>query len=406
MKTIQEIIDYDLLAPVSNFNRRELVSSTGAAYTDREGNEYIDLNEMCIVLGQKNQGFSSAMKQALDGFTNHKTGFSSAKEDLYRCLDKTTKGNFKAVHLMTSGSEAIEWAVTLAKKMTGRSEIISFWNSIHGRTYLSRSMSGLPRRKAGLGALPPGVVLTPYPRCAHCEQKEKCTGGCYPCLEFTKQQYRYGTAQDGACVIIEPFQGACIDIPEPGYFQALYKWAKEQGMLFILDENQSCCGRAGDYYNFERLGIVPDILVLGKGLGNGFHISAILLKELPEKEVLPSLAGGVGDDTLCCAAAAQVFHQLEDGLLEHINKVGAVMKESLLPLKNSDRVLDVRTIGLAGAIEYKKADDCTAVYKALSSEGFFVGHVENCITLKPPYVITADQLQRFAQAVIRITDQL
>lgn len=396
---IEQIAQYDLLAPVAAARPIHIVESSGAAYTDDQGRSYLDLNEMCQVLGQNNQRYTQAMTEALGGITTHKVGFSEAKARLYQHLVRTTGGAFKGIHLTTSGSEAVEWAVRLARYMTGRSEVISFWNSIHGRTYYSASMSGLPRRKVKHGALAPGAVLVPYPRCAHCPKQGTCGDGRYPCLEYAKQQYHFGSAEDAAAVIVEPYQGACIDLPPAGYMKALCDWAHEQGMLFIMDENQAGMGRSGDMYNYQRLGVEPDILLLGKGLGNGMHISALLMRQLPDPAALPALAGGVGDETLCCTAACQVFEQLESGLLDHIRAVSRVLSDSLRPVAEEEPVLEVRCIGLAAAVEFKRGEDCAKVCKQLAEKGFFVGHVENCVTLKPPYVITAEQIRRFAAAL-------
>lgn len=395
----KDIKRYDLLAPVAASKSINIVKVEGAEYTDDQGRGYVDLNEMCQVLGQKNETYIKAMTEAVSGITTHKVGFSPAKAKLYEHFVRTTNGEFKGFHLTASGSEAVEWAVRLAKYMTGRSEVISFWNSIHGRTYYSASMSGLPRRKVKHGALAPGVVLVPYPRCAHCPNRGACGGSSFPCLEYAKKQYHFGSAEDAAAVIVEPYQGACIDLPPEGYMKALYDWTKEQGMLFIMDENQAGMGRSGDMYNYQRLGIQPDILLLGKSLGNGMHISALLMRELPDPAALPALAGGVGDETLGCASACQVFEQLEDGLLDHVKAMGKVLAAGLEPLAEYESVLDVRCIGLAAAVEFKRGEDCAKVCKRLAEEGFFVGRVEDCVTLKPPYVITQEQLRRFTAAL-------
>lgn len=111
---------------------------------------------MRVVLGQENEAFIRALTDALHSVTAPKNTRFPAKEQLLSLLDEATNGAFAAIHLTSSGSEAVESAVRLAQKLTGRSEILSFWNSIHGRTYLSSSMSGKPQRKAGYGALAPG----------------------------------------------------------------------------------------------------------------------------------------------------------------------------------------------------------------------------------------------------------
>lgn len=397
---------HDLLASIMDMEPLTFVKAEGAGYTDDLGNSYVDLNEMCQVLGQGNAAYIRAMTEALSGVTTGKVGFSSAKAKLYSHFMTATRGDFEAIHLTTSGSEAVEWAFRLAKRITGRTEVISFWNSIHGRTYLSASMSGLPRRKTGHGPLAPGIVLVPYPRCHACPHRECCAEGHYPCLEYAKQQYLYGSSQDAAAVIVEPYQGACIDIAPKGYMEALYRWAKEQGMLFIMDEMQAGMGRSGDLFNYQRYDFVPDMLLVGKGLGNGMHVSALLTRRLPDKASLPAVSGGVGDETLGCVSACQVFEQLEDGLLNHIRQMGAVMAEGLMPLKDCEPVLDVRSIGLATAVEFRRGDDCSKIHAMLREKGFFTGHVANCITCKPPYVISKVQIEEFTQTILECVKAL
>ncbi len=390
---------YDLLAPIRESNPPKFVSASGAAFVDADGREYIDLNEMCKVLGQRNAAFTEAVTEALDGINSDKEGLSEARARLYRYLTESTNGYFSGILLCSSGSESAEWAVRLAKRMTGRTEVLSFWNSIHGRTYLSSSISGLPRRKAGYGPLAPGAVFAAYPRCGDCQLSRSCGDGRFECLERMKLNYRYTSAQDLAAVIVEPYQGADISIPPEGYLRALWQWAKEQGMMFIADEIQSGLGRSGAMYCYQREGIRPDMLLLGKALGNGMHISALLARELPEKAALPAIAGGTGDETVACAAACEVFRQLEDGLLEHVREVGASLLRGFWALKKYECVRDVRGLGLAAAVEFRAEEQAESVWQALRERGFFAGHCEKVVHVKPPYVITQRQIGSFLAAL-------
>ncbi|MGI6662190.1 MAG: aspartate aminotransferase family protein [Bacillota bacterium] len=394
---------YDLLAPVRDCSPIEFVSASGAAFVGADGREYLDLSEMCKVLGQSNSAYTEAITTAVSGINSDKEGISSARARLYRYLIETTNGDFSGIHLCSSGSESVEWAVRLAKKMTGRTEVLSFWNSIHGRTYLSSSISGLPRRKAGYGPLAPGAVFAAYPRCAGCVHKGSCGDGYYECLERMKQDYRFSSAQDLAAVIVEPYQGADISIPPEGYLDALWTWAKEQGMMFIMDEIQSGLGRTGAMYCYQREDIRPDMLLLGKALGNGMHISALLVRELPEKSALPPLTGGTGDETVACAAACEVFRQLEEGLLEHVQKVSVGFLQGLRALKKCKCVFDVRGIGLVAAVEFCTEEQAAAVWRAMRERGFFTGRSGKVVHFRPPYVITEEQVNRFLVALDEVT---
>ena len=189
--------------------------------------------------------------------------------------------------------------------MTGKTEVVSFWNSIHGRTQLSASMSGLPKRKAGYGPLDPGVLLTPYPDCLRCPfhcQAQSCR---FACLGFLSEQVTYGSAQEIAAVVIELCQGASHLSPPPGYLKALRAWTQERGALLIFDEIQSGMGRTGQIFRYQAEGVVPDFLLIGKALGNGLHIAGFLTSCQPEKEdsICPCPADRA---TRCCRAPQPV----------------------------------------------------------------------------------------------------
>lgn len=391
--------EFDLLSPLSCGKDISCIRADGAAYETKDGQTLVDFNEMRVVLGQGNKAFEKAMAQAMAGITAPKVGAPEVRLKLYRYLDETTEGDFSAVHLVSSGSEAAEWAVRLAKKMTGKPEVLSFWNSIHGRTYLSASMSGLPRRKAGHGALASGTVFLPYPNCAHCPVRKSCGSCGFACLELAKEIYRSASAQEAAAVILEPYQGNGVVLPPEGYLKKLQDWSRSEGMLVIVDEVQSGMGRTGWMYRYRQEGLEPDMLLLGKGLGNGMHIAAILLKERPPVEALYALSGGAGDDPLACAAACQVFEQLEDGLLAHIREAGAVLNEGMKALENSSLVLECRGIGLAAAMEFREKEVCGRAVAKMEERGYLPGQTDCVLYCKPPYVVTKTQIQGFLRVL-------
>ena len=374
------------------------VRASGASYFTADGREFVDLNEMRVVLGQENEAFIRALTDALHSVTAPKNTRFPAKEQLLSLLDEATNGAFAAIHLTSSGSEAVESAVRLAQKLTGRSEILSFWNSIHGRTYLSSSMSGKPQRKAGYGALAPGVVFLPYPDCLSCPMKR--AGGCgFACLEMASQIYETASAQDACAVIVEPYQGSGVIVPPEGYLKKLQDWAKARGMLFIVDEIQSGMGRTGSLFRYQQEGLEPDMLLTGKPLGNGMHIAAVLSRTPLATEDLHGFAGGSGDDAVACAAACEVFRQLDRGLLAHVQSVSRTLQEGLTALEANEHVLTCRSCGLAAAIVLRNAPTCERVHHALTQRGFLPGRQENVLFLKPPYVVTNEQILAFLAAL-------
>ena len=389
----------DLLAPLHPSDPLPpFVRARGASYFTADGREYVDLNEMRVVLGQENEAFIRALTDALHSVTAPKNTRFPAKEQLLSLLDEATNGAFAAIHLTSSGSEAVESAVRLAQKLTGRSEILSFWNSIHGRTYLSSSMSGKPQRKAGYGALAPGVVFLPYPDCLSCPMKR--AGGCgFACLEMASRIYETASAQDACAVIVEPYQGSGVIVPPEGYLKKLQDWAKARGMLFIVDEIQSGMGRTGRLFRYQQEGLEPDMLLTGKALGNGMHIAAVLSRTPLATEDLHGFAGGSGDDAVACAAACEVFRQLDRGLLAHVQSVSRTLQEGLTALEANEHVLTCRSCGLAAAIVLRNAPTCERVHHALTQRGFLPGRQENVLFLKPPYVVTNEQISAFLAAL-------
>ena len=393
---------YDLLEAVVHPKQYDFVKGEGAVLIDSRGERYLDLDEMCIFLGQGNRHFTETLTEALQGITNGRCSTVNYKERLTQQLMDTTDHLFEAVHFTSSGSEAVEWAVRLAKKLTGRSEIISFWNSIHGRTYLSASMSGLPKRKVGYAPLAPGLVYGVYPDCQHCpldKQPESCH---FFCLDFLEKKVRYESAQDIAAIIIEPYQGAGIIVPPEGYFQRLQAWAREKGILLIMDEIQAGLGRTGSLYCYQQLGIEPDMLLLGKGLGNGLHISALLTRKIPESSCLGAVSGGTGDDTLACAAACAVLDEVRNpDYLARIRAAARRLRGGLEEIaQQCGGISHIRVQGLAAAIEFDSPETGREVNRKMAEKHFLFGRMgDQMMVLKPPLCLTEEQVLEFLEGL-------
>jgi 4-aminobutyrate aminotransferase-like enzyme len=216
---------------------------------------------------------------------------------------------------------------------------------------------------------------------------------------------KYESSQEIGAVIVEAYQGAGIIVPPKGWLKALQDWAHSHGALFILDEIQSGMGRTGKMYCFQEEGLDPDMLLLGKALGNGFHMGAALLKQKPEDFYIPAMIGGAGDTELAYAAGCAVFEELlEHGLLEQIAQTGSYLEETLLELQN--RHVQIRQVcckGLAASIEFQNQDILEAVQKQAKENGLIAGTGENHkLVLRPPYVITKEDIDDVAAILHRI----
>lgn len=381
------------------------VAGEGIRLYDAQGNIWYDLSEISTVLGQNNEHFTRCLTEKLKHPVGGKIADSPEKEKFYRYLSETTGNRYRYVHLTSSGSEASEWAVRMALKMTGRNEVLTFWNSIHGRTYLSASMSGMPRRKQGYAPAAPGVLYGVYPDCDHCPFEKDCESCGFFCLKFLEQKMKYESSGEIGAVIVEAYQGAGIIVPPKGWLKALQDWAHSQGALFILDEIQSGMGRTGKMYCFEEEGLDPDMLLLGKALGNGFHIGAALLKEIPEPFYRPAMIGGAGDTELAYAAGCAVFEELlEHGLLERIAESGQYLEERLEQLRSRDsRICRICCRGLAASVEFRDRELFEAVHKKTKEAGLIIGTAENNkLVFRPPYVITNADIDEVVSILERV----
>lgn len=387
--------NYDMLQSVNHVQKRDLVRGDCASLYDSAGTRWLDFNQICTTLGQNDPLFIQRITQALNGVTSNKAGLSPVKEELHRYLMESTQHRFRYIHMTASGSEATEWAVRTALKLTGKTEILSFWNSIHGRTYLSASMSGMVQRKTGYGPIAPGVMLAAYPDCSHCPYEKNCKTCDFLCLRFLNEKVRFESANDVGAVIVEAYQGSGVIIPPRGWLKALQDWAHARGALFILDEIQSGMGRTGALYRFFEEGLDPDMLLLGKSIANGFHMGVILAKDIPDPQYLRALTGGAGDDTLACAAACAVFEELlENGLLGHIDQMGRKMAKQLQALaQQHSGIKEVRCIGLAAAVELRSSALHQELLPLLLEKHLFVAPtVHDSFMLKPPYTVTDEEI--------------
>jgi acetylornithine/succinyldiaminopimelate/putrescine aminotransferase len=206
---------------------------------------------------------------------------------------------------------------------------------------------------------------------------------------------KYESSQEIGAVIVETYQGAGIIVPPKGWLKALQDWAHAHGALFILDEIQSGMGRTGKIHCFEEEGLDPDMLLLGKALGNGIHVGAALMKNIPDDFYIPALIGGAGDTELTYTAGCAVFEELlENGLLEHISEVSNYLEIRLKELKQKCcTISNTCCKGLAASIELADETVYKNVMPKLRDNGLLVGPAEhNKIVLRPPYVITKEQI--------------
>ena len=385
--------------------------ASGAEIWDVDGKHYIDWTSGVLVanVGHAHPVLARAIAGQASRLLNTFDFPTPERLRLAEKIVKATPAYLDKVIFLTTGSEAMDAAMRLAKRTTGKYEIVSFWGGFHGRTFGPMSLSGIPKIRRNYGPLVPGTILAPYPYCYRCPfDKAHPECGLF-CLSFLDEVVKVESSGSLAAVIVEPYQGtAGFVFPPPGWLKKLEAWVKSQGLLFILDEVQSSFGRTGKMWALEHEGLEPDILVLGKGIGSGAPIAALVTRSgiisCLERGEMSSTLGG---NPLSCAGSLAVFEIIEkEGLVEKAAVNGTYLKSRLLALKDKHDVIgDVRGLGLVCGIELvldrKTKEPATDLAKDVVlrcvERGLMVGKLGlhgNVIRVAPPLVITPELIDR------------
>jgi len=308
---------------------------------------------------------------------------------------------FKSV-FFTSGAEAVENAVKIARAHTNRSGIIAFDGAFHGRTLLGCTLTGMSQPyKQNFGPFASEVYRLPYPNAYHGVSDDDC-------LQALEQLFAVQILPERvAAIIIEPVQGDGGFLPAGANFmQALRRITEKHGIVLILDEVQTGFGRTGTMFAFQQLGITPDLVTVAKSLGGGLPISGVVGKAAIMDAPLPGGLGGTyGGNALGCAAALAVLDLLEhDNLLARSNQLGEQLNARLRQLAEKYACIgEVRGVGFMQAVEIidfeTKRPDATMTQKILDSacqEGLLLikcGLHRNVVRFLAPLVTTDSQLE-------------
>jgi 4-aminobutyrate aminotransferase/(S)-3-amino-2-methylpropionate transaminase len=304
-----------------------------------------------------------------------------------------------------SGAEAVENAVKIARKHTGRSGIVVFDHAFHGRTLMAMSLTAkVMPYKQGMGPFAPEVYRLPlaYPyRCPTGGTDETCADSC---LAYAiDEMHKHIGEENIAAILIEPIQGeGGFIVPAPGFIAGLAEFAAANGIVFIADEIQSGMGRAGRWFAIEDEGVIPDVVLSAKSLGGGLPISAITGRaELMDSVHVGGLGGTYGGNPVAAAAAIAVLDKIEsEGLLERSRVIGETIDGRLRAMQDRfGAVGDVRGRGAMRAMELV-ADRATkepldgavmgALGRAALERGLIVltaGTYGNVVRLLPPLTI-------------------
>ncbi|MBI2387230.1 MAG: aspartate aminotransferase family protein [Elusimicrobia bacterium] len=379
----------------------------GASLRDVDGKEYLDLVAGIGVasLGYGHPDWAKAVgeqaaKTAVGSFTTpHRVSF-------LRTLASVTPKGLTRCQLYSSGAEAVEAALRLAKSRTGKFEVVGFWGGFHGKTM---GVMGLLNDgfKNNYGAMMPGLHLSPYPDSRNCPFGTKGEHDCGAhSLDFLREKIKRETTGAVAAIIIEPVQGTNGNvIPPKGFFKGVQDIAKEIGALFISDEMITGFGRTGKMFGCDHEGVIPDMMTIGKGFGGGFPVSGVVTStEIANSKPWSNPSGSsssYGGNPLASAACDTTLKIiLRDKLVENAATVGAAMLQRLNDIKAKQPLIgSLRGRGLMLGVDLVNPKDKKPLDKNICKEIFEEGLKRGVLTMaynpslriNPPLVITEKQ---------------
>jgi 4-aminobutyrate aminotransferase-like enzyme len=333
----------------------------GSYLTDADGNTYVDLIGGIGVnaLGHCHPRYVAALKAQAEKLTVG-SFTSEPRADLVNEVCEMAPAGLDRLQLYSSGAEAVESALRLARQHTGRQEVVGFWGGFHGKTAGAAALLGTPARH-GFGPLPAGATQVPYADCYRCPFGLTYPSCSLACGDFARRAVKAQPAGPLAAVVVEPMQGTAGNvIPPPEFLPAVAEAAREVGALFVADEMITGFGRTGRPWGVDHSGAKPDVVALGKGFGSGFPVSGVLTRDAIAQAKPWSNPSGAsssyGGNALAAAAAlASVRIIREERLWENAERVGAAMLAELRRMQEAFAFVgDVRGAGLFIGIELVK----------------------------------------------------
>lgn len=370
----------------------EIVKADCCTLYAADGKEYIDLIGGISVanIGHRHPKVIEAIQKQLDAYLHIMVygEFIEAPQVQYaKLLTDNLPATLNSVYFTNSGTEAVEGAMKLAKRVTNRTQIIAFNKSYHGSTQGALSVMGDEYWRNAFRPLLPDVLHLEY------NSFESIN-------EITKRT---------ACVIAETVQAeAGILVPSKEWIQALQKKCKETGTLLILDEIQAGFGRTGKRWGFEHFDIVPDILLLGKALGGGMPLGAFIADEklmdsFTDNPVLGHITTFGGHPVCCAAGLAAMKALLEEGWIDSVKQKEDLFRSLLIHPK----IKAVRSFGLWIAVEFdsfemnkKIIDECIA--SGVLADWFLFA--SNCLRISPPLIIGEEQIRKSCAVILNACD--
>lgn len=372
----------------------EIVKADCCTLYDAAGREYIDLIGGISVAntGHRHPRVIAAIQQQLESYLHIMVYGEMVESPQVRYAQRLTEflpASLNSVYFTNSGAEATEAACKLAKRVTGRTGMIAFKNAYHGSTQGALSLIGDEYWRNAYRPLLPGILHLDYNDPSAFDYIDSGT----------------------ACVVAETVQAESgIKSPSVEWMRQLQARCRETGTLLVLDEIQAGFGRTGKLWGFEHFGVVPDLLLLGKALGGGMPLGALvadkkLMDAFTENPVLGHITTFGGHPVCCAAGLAALEALLEEGWIDQVNE-----KENLFrSLLQHPKIKAVSSFGLWMAVEFESfevckrvIDDCIA-YGVLTDWFLFAPH---CLRISPPLIISEAQIRQAAQVICQAADRL
>ncbi|MBK6947236.1 MAG: aspartate aminotransferase family protein [Haliscomenobacter sp.] len=372
----------------------EIERAEGVWLYDREGKAIMDLISGISVssLGHRHPKVVEAVKAQVDKYMHTLVYGEFVLEpqvQLATLLAQQLPNPLNRVYFVNSGSEATEGAMKLAKRFTGRAEIISCKYAYHGSTQGAASLMWPTDFTQAFHPLLPGI--------RHIE---------FNCLADLDR-----ISEKTAAVIVETVQGEWgVRKPEAGYLQALRRRCDETGALLILDEIQAGFGRTGFLFAFQAYGIIPDALLLAKGMGGGMPIGAFISSEaimssLAENPILGHITTFGGHPVSCAASLATLQTLLETDLILQVASKEALFHRRL----RHSKIKALRSAGLLMALELENFDQVRQVLHFSLNQGLLMDWFlfnDRALRIAPPLIITEDQIEWAASVIMEALDQI
>ena len=380
----------------------------GVVVHDVDGNRFIDWTSGVLVtnLGHCHPKLVEAVQQSVARLINNYECPTENRINAAEALVNALPDHLDKCFFLTTGSEATESCLRIMKRKTGCFETIGFHGGFHGRTSGVASAGGMAGPKRGYGPTLPGAIRVPFPypyRCPVQGDDARVIDYYMTQLDEAVQANSTGSL---AGIMVEPYLGAAGFIfPPDGYMQALESWCREKSIVMTLDEVQSSYGRMGEMWGMQVEGITPDLVAIGKGIGNGVPTAAVAARG----DVIDCLGKGemsstVGGNPVCSAAVIAILEAMvEDQIVANVQRVGPIIKQRLTELQEKSRFLgDVRGKGLVMGMELvhdkKTKQPAPELIRQLmqrcAENGLLIGSVGlygNVVRVAPPLCITEDE---------------